>query len=244
MNPPDAHSSLAALRQLKEMLDAGTITPDEFETLKRQLIFGQEPALPLDPPAAAPTSEAASAPTPEAPAPLPETTQAAYETAAPNPAEFAPLPPAATPDWSTAPGPSALPAEESEPESAPAGERANPLNLLFAIGGTLVFLGAVFYLMLGRPDAPDEHLTTGSQTAADSTVVLPETGPQAEQLNLPPVAPETVRVAPITRPTPAAGQFQADSAVAAPAPAAPVPKAPAPATALPALPDTAATKVP
>ncbi len=35
MSPSDAHSSLAALRQLKEMLDAGTITPAEFETLKR-----------------------------------------------------------------------------------------------------------------------------------------------------------------------------------------------------------------
>jgi len=240
MNPPDAHSSLTALRQLKEMLDAGTITPDEFETLKRQLIFGQEPVLPLAPLAEEPASEAASEPTPEAPAPLPETTLAAYETAAPNPAELAPPPPAATPNWPATAAPSALPAEDFEP--APAGERANPLNLLFAIGGTLVFLGAVFYLMMGRPDAPDEHLTSGSQTAADSTVVMPETGPQAEQLNLPPVTPETVRVAPAMRPAPAAGQFRADSTVAAPAPASPAPKEAAPATPAPA--DSAATKAP
>ena len=234
MSPSDPHSSLAALRQLKEMLDAGTITPQEFETLKRQVVFGAEPALPLAPPtedlAAAPASAA-----PEAPAPEPEATNAAYDTLAPNPSE---LPPA-TPDWLAAAAPSLLAHEEAD--LPPLEERRNPLNLIFAIGGLLVFLGVVAYLMIGRPAQPNEHLTSGTQTAADSTATVPEVGPQAEQLNLPPAsAPDTVRVAPQAPPTPApaASQFKADSAVA-PALAAP---ATAPA-ASPVAPDSA-TKAP
>lgn len=230
MTPSDPHSSLAALRQLKEMLDAGTLTPQEFETLKRQLIFGAEPALPLDSPA--PPVEALAEPTvaPEAPAPEPESTIAAYETAAPNPADLPPPPPA-SPDWLAAASPSLLrPDGEEASDLPPLEERRNPLNLVFAIGGLLVFLGVVAYLLIGRPTQPNEHLTTGTQTAADSAAVVPEVGPQAEQLNLPPAAaPETVRVAPVVRPaaTPTASQFQADSA-AAPASAAPVKKAAVP----------------
>ena len=234
MNPPDAHSSLAALRQLKEMLDAGTITPPEFETLKRQLIFGQEPALPL--PTAAdgqvtlPLADAGGDPLPEVPAPLPESTSAAYDAVAPNPAGLAPPPPAAAPDWLAAPAPGLLPDEPAPP----AEERRNPLNLVFLVGGALVLLGIVLYLFIGRPTAPDEHLASGSQTAADSVAVAPEVGPQVEQITLPPVAaPETVRVAPVVRPAaaPAASQFRADSVAAAPASAAAnsIPAAPAPA---------------
>lgn len=229
MNPSDAHSSLAALRQLKEMLDAGTITPQEFETLKRQLIFGLEPALPLSPTATSPTlpsvSDADSIISPEAPAPVPEETIAAYDTIAPNPAELAPPPPAATPDWLAAP---AVGVPSSGPNAQVAEEGRNPLNLVFIIGGVLVVLGLVLYLFMGRPAAPDEHLASGSQTAADSTAVAPEVGPQAEQITLAPVAaPETIRVAPVAQPVVAAAarQFKADSVAA---PVAPVPvKAPA-----------------
>jgi hypothetical protein len=203
MNPSDAHSSLAALRQLKEMLDAGTITPTEFETLKRQIVFGQEPALPLD----AATEEPAS-PVPVAmplpPLPVPETTAPYSPTEANTPDT----------DWLASAAPSLLPADDTAP---PEEERRNPLNLIFALGGLLVFLGVVAYLMIGRPSTPDEHLTSASQTAADSTAVVPEVGPQAEQLNLPPAAaPETVRVAPVTQPLPAssASQFRTDSAAA------------------------------
>ncbi|MGI4760405.1 MAG: SHOCT domain-containing protein [Janthinobacterium lividum] len=211
MSPSDPNSSLAALRQLKEMLDAGTITPQEFETLKRQIVFGAEPALPLTSAAEEPLAPV-PIPAPEAPAPEPETTLAAYDTMAPNPAEVPPPPPA-SPDW-LADAPSASTEEDELPLAE---ERRNPLNLVFAIGGLLVFLGVVGYLLLGRPTQPDEHLTSGTQTAADSTAVVPEVGPQAEQLTLPPVAaPETVRVAPVTPPVPAqnAGQFQIDSAAA------------------------------
>ena len=237
MSPSDPHSSLAALRQLKEMLDAGTITPQEFETLKRQLIFGAESDLPLTSPTQS-VSAISAYEAPEAPAPEPEATIAAYDTIAPNPSELLPPPPA-SPDWLAAAAPSLLPTEEAD--LPPAEERRNPLNLVFAIGGLLVFLGVIAYLMMGRPAQPDEHLTSGTQTAADSTATVPEVGPQAEQLNLPPVeAPETVRVAPVTRPVPAASQFQTDSA-ATPAPASKVPAA-AP-TASPVAGDSA-TKAP
>jgi hypothetical protein len=60
----------------------------------------------------------------------------------------------------------------------------------------VLLLGLILYLLLGQ-SRPSEHLTSTSQTAADTVSVTPETGPQAEQLDLPPVAaPETVRVAP------------------------------------------------
>ena len=236
MNPSDPHSSLSALRQLKEMLDAGTITPEEFETLKRQVVFGTEPALPLAPPAT-PSAEAPSYAAPEPPAPEPEPTWAAYETAAPNPAEL-PLPPPASPDWLAAPAPMLLPTDEAD--LPPLEERRNPLNLVFAIGGLLVFLGVVAYLLIGRPARPDEHLTSGTQTAADSTASAPEVGPQAEQLTLPPAAaPETIRVAPVVRPVPANSQFSADSAdstaVASPTPVTTAPASKAPATKAPAV---------
>jgi hypothetical protein len=250
MNPADPHSSLTALRQLKEMLDAGTITPAEFEVLKRQIVFGVEPALPLAPPASpepvAPAfAEPASSP---ASADVPATYLAAEkETISPPEPVFQPLatPPAAA-EWpaTEASGQPYTDEEQpTEPEEAEA-ERRNPLNLIFAIGGLLVFLGVIAYLMLGRSNAPNEHLTSTSQTAADSTATTPEVGPQAEQLNLPPAAaPETIRVAPVVRPAPAqnAGQFQVDSS-ATPAPAAPVKKAavptPAP-TATPVATDSA-----
>ena len=244
MSPSDPHSSLAALRQLKEMLDAGAITPQEFETLKRQLIFGAEPALPLAPP----TEGLAEAPTydaPEAPAPEPEATIAAYDTIAPNPSELPPPPPA-SPDWLAAAAPGLLTTHESD--LPPLEERRNPLNLIFAIGGLLVFLGVVAYLMIGRPAQPDEHLTSGTQTAADSTATVPEVGPQAEQLNLPPAtAPDTVRVAPQTQPAPtsAASQFKADSvATPTPAPAAPASRAPAATPAASPAPTDSTTKTP
>lgn len=61
-------SPLATLRQLKEWLDAGAITPAEFEVLKRKLLFSElnEPGAGA-PPAAAPSS----APPPTTPVPPP-----------------------------------------------------------------------------------------------------------------------------------------------------------------------------
>lgn len=51
-------SALATLRQLKEWLDAGAITPTEFEVLKRKLLFSdtsESTAAPATPPSAPPT---------------------------------------------------------------------------------------------------------------------------------------------------------------------------------------------
>jgi hypothetical protein len=229
MNTSDAHSSLTALRQLKEMLDAGTITPTEFETLKRQIVFGQELALPLEP--AATEEPATSAPATPAPAdisppPVPVEASATYSPAEKN-VLAPPISPLADTEWLASPPPALLPA--SDMDTPPEEERRNPLNLIFALGGLLVFLGVIAYLMIGRPSTPDEHLTSASQTAADSAAVVPEVGPQAEQLNLPPAAaPETIRVAPVTQPALAqsAGQFRTDS-VAAPVAAPRTTKAPA-----------------
>jgi hypothetical protein len=227
MNPSDAHSSLAALRQLKEMLDVGTITPTEFETLKRQIVFGQEPALPVEsaPTEAFASPEAAPIPdplaSPEAPVPYQPITANAPE-------DSLSASPKGESEWLASVAPSLRPTEEYE-ALPPEEEHRNPLNLVFAIGGLVVFLGVVAFLLMGRPTTPDEHLTSGTQTAADSVAIVPEVGPQAEQLTLPPAtAPETIRVAPVTQPVPAqaASQFRTDS-VTAPLAAPRATKAPA-----------------
>ena len=243
MNPSDAHSSLAALRQLKEMLDAGTITPAEFETLKRQIVFGVEPALPLEPPAPAATESLSSLSTAVYPPLTAAEVPVAYVPEEDNEPLAEPLPPANPPaetEWPAA-DPDLLP-DDDDTVPPLEEERRNPLNLVFALGGLLVFLGVIAYLMLGRPATPNEHLTSASQTAADSTAAVPEVGPQAEQLNLPPAAaPETIRVAPVVRAAPANNQFSTDSAVA-PAVASPAPAATAtPASKAPATPVTTVT---
>ncbi|AMR28522.1 hypothetical protein A0257_16430 [Hymenobacter psoromatis] len=236
MSPSDAHSSLAALRQLQELLDAGTITPAEFETLKRQLIFGNEPPAPPTPP-----SVAEGVPTVLIPNPAGYINLSPEIPVAPTP------PPPVSPDWLAAVAPG-LPLID-EAGLPPLAERRNPLNIVFVVGGILVLLGIVLFLFIDRPKTPDEHLTSASQTAADSVATVPEVGPQAEQITLPPVAaPETIRVAPVVRPVPVARPLSADSAATpAPAAAAPASKAPAPAAVKPAAtpaPNDSTTKTP
>ncbi|MGI4834325.1 MAG: SHOCT domain-containing protein [Janthinobacterium lividum] len=236
MNPlPDsaANSPLATLRQLKELLDAGTITPQEFETLKQRLLFGAAAGpLPAAPEAPAVASKAPTA----LPSPYLDTPAALTPEATPLVAP--------APDWLAAPAPLLPLGVEAEEEPAEVAERRNPLNLVFAIGGLLLFLGVVAYLALGRPTAPDEHLTSTSQTAADTTARAPEVGPQAEQLTLPPAAaPETVRVAPAAAPltTPPSATTTDSTTAAASAPA--VAKSAASVTpAVSAAPKAAATK--
>lgn len=229
MSPSDAHSSLAALRQLQELLDAGTITPPEFEALKRQLIFGAEPPAPL---AASPTPFAPSEASPTPPAP-PEAALPPPEPAAPeDDTQLLAALSSPSPDWLAAAAPSLLVSEDA-PTPLPPAERRNSLNLIFIVGGILLLLSIVAYLALER-QPPSEHLTSTSQTAADSTAVVPEVGPQAEQITLPPVAaPETVRVAPVVRAAPpvVAPPSVADSVATTPAiaPVRPAPVAPAPA---------------
>lgn len=243
MNPSDANSPLATLRQLKEMLDAGTLTPAEFEALKQQLVFGAGAA-------GAPVSSTPAPLAPPEPLVLPEPL-AAYVpteepiTAAPASPEVSSV--ADTPEW-LAPTPPPLPAAEpstnSYATSSDAAERRNPLTLVFAIGGALVLLGIILYLVMGRPATPDEHLTSTSQTAADSATVAPEVGPQAQQITLPPATPETIRVAPAVPPPAAPVVSRPDSSTIAPAaPAAKVPTA-APTPAVPTKPAASPKPVP
>lgn len=197
------NSPLDTLRQLKEMLDAGAITPTEFEALKQRLVFAA-PVSPVGPPApASPTVAEPVAPVaPIAPAAPPTPTASDHPTVTTEP-----TPPRA----GAVPVPEPAfyveePLPESEPEPAwrtrdefppiPEEPARNPLALIFAIGGVLAFLAVVLYLNLNRP--PSEHISSTSQTAADSLArVAPiETGPQAAPLPSTVADPETVRVAP------------------------------------------------
>ncbi|RYU84300.1 SHOCT domain-containing protein [Hymenobacter persicinus] len=200
-------SPLDTLRQLKEWLDAGTITPEEFTTLKQKLLFSESaPVAP--PPMEMPPPLTASAPV-EEPLLPPIVSHPPPPSVPPIVPPSAPAPPAdpfSRPIESGRPGasPSAedvydaepLPPVEAEevdmPYVAPA---RNPLMTVLIIGGIVALLALVAYLMLGNRES--EHLSSTSQTEADSVQVEPETGPQAEQIDLPPApAPETIRVAP------------------------------------------------
>ena len=225
---------LDTLRQLKEMLDAGALTPAEFEDLKQRLVFGAAPVAPLP---GGPRGDAAAPPAAPLPLPAPPLFD---ERTTPPPAGTEPLaaalaaPAAALEAAGLYAAPSVGPVAAEAPAEPPfVGETElvaeaepparNPLALVLAIGGVLIFLAVVGYLSFNR--RPSERLTSTSQTAADSLVAPIETGPQVAPL--PPVAaPETVRVVPArpARPFPAPGAR--DSATASPAPA--VGSAPAP----------------
>ena len=274
-NPP---SPLDTLRQLKEMLDAGALTPTEFEALKQRLVFAPAAsdaagtksdaasdtptALPVAPPASVapvppsvPPAFVISVPPVAPPASGPEV-WAANVPAAPLPTQpafpepnlfeprpaahvekvdalvFEPVPqpsfmPEASADFPVAVGgPSyveadALPENSSTDLPAVPAERSSSLGLVLAIGAVLVFLAVVAYLGFTRPAS--EHISSTSQTAADSVTTAIETGPQVAPLPATTAAPETVRVAP-TNPAP----------VIRPRPAAAVPDSAAPAIKSPA----------
>jgi len=213
-------SPLDTLRQLKEWLDAGTITPQEFETLKKKLLFNDAaPSAPVLPePAATPE---VTVPLPLLPEPLPPP-EAPYggPTAASRPTITSSTEPdevVLPPDYSR------LSDEEEETPALPA--KSNSLATILIVGGVLALLALIIYLSVGNRSS--ERLTSVSKTDADTVVVQPEVGPQAEPLELPPVAaPETVRVAPALPPT----ALPADSLTPAVAPA-PVTETPAPAPA-------------
>ena len=194
-NPP---SPLDTLRQLKEMLDAGALTPIEFEALKQRLVFSE---LPIAPPLPLPPAINDMPSPPAVPAP------AAFEAVEPS------VTPSAAP-FSVAPD--LVPVSFSEPLAVPVSEwpnqaltektdvlpaRSSPLGLIIAIGAVLAFLAVVAYLSMNRPSS--EHISSTSQTAADSLAATIETGPQAEPLPQTITAvPETVRVVP-AHPAPA-----------------------------------------
>ncbi|WP_324675778.1 hypothetical protein [Hymenobacter sp. GOD-10R] len=218
-------SPLDTLRQLKEWLDAGTITPAEFETLKQKLVFSQKdtPATPTTSlpsfTSASPTEDPVRPPVVNEPVTPPSSTAFPSFTATPT----------SDPNLSTAFNTNSYGSEvESAPEPiedtefvAPAPAR-NPLALVLVIGGVLALLGLVLYLTLGNQES--ERLTSTSRTEADSLTVQPEVGPQAQQIDLPPAAaPETVRVAPAVPPVAAPTVDSSATTVATTTPAAEAP---------------------
>jgi hypothetical protein len=260
-------SPLDTLRQLKEWLDAGTITPQEFATLKQKLLFSEtpgspKPAAPAQPEAGEtpPTQTILSEPTPARPpvsysepsaliAPIEEPLlpPVVHPHTAPVPAETPPTPTApgfsqpmevgrpaasATEQEQVAYAPAEEPVEEEVPIETYTAPSRSPLATVLIVGGIVALLAIVAYLMLGNRES--ERLTSTTLTAADTLSTQPETGPQAEQIDLPPAAaPETIRVAPVVPPTPVAtpdtvGQPAVTSAPVAAAAAEPA--APSPAT--------------
>lgn len=210
-------SPLETLRQLKEMLDAGALTPTEFEALKQRLLFSAAPADTVAP--AAPAHSEPAAPTPAPPVLDPPAPRAAVADLQPEPASSISV--AASPAQSI-PEPESVAgwAASELPEAAEPAARS-PLALILSIGGLLGLLALVLYLSLNRPAS--EHISSTSQTAADSLATHIETGPQVVQLPPPVVAmPETVRVAP-AHPAPIVParrpEIRRDSAVGVPAPA-------------------------
>ena len=220
-------SPLDTLRQLKEMLDAGALTPTEFEALKQRLVFEAPANVPTAPAPAAPevpvapqiplTTPVYSEPIPVMPEELPvaavpyETIKPVEYRAEPLPTEPEPTPlPVPTPAWQTS---------DEFPAAVVEEPARNPLALILSIGGVLVFLAVVAYLSFNQP--PSERVSSTSMTAADSAATVIETGPQAAPLPQSAAVPETVRVAP-TNPAPPTQRRPApapvDSAAATPAP--------------------------
>ncbi|QJX46066.1 SHOCT domain-containing protein [Hymenobacter taeanensis] len=252
-------SPLDTLRQLKEWLDAGTITPQEFETLKRKLLFSENAGPPASTPPPAPEkpavtaadqmypSRSAATPAPEPPRP-PEAEQT-FTTS--GPVEDPMLPPIVPPVTTgraeasavppVSPAPEFLPPQETvrartpdpqhdevypaagtlEDDTLPVPNDAasrNPLTTVLIVGGIVALLAIVAYLMLGNKES--ERLTSTTITAADTLSTRPETGPQAEQIDLPPAAaPETIRVAPVIPTAPATADTIGQAATPALAPA-------------------------
>lgn len=244
-------SPLDTLRQLKEWLDAGTITPQEFATLKQKLLFSDAapeattaPLPPVTPPPAAfepttvspvedlmlpPITHHAPAepapPMPPMPASPAEPLNRPIVAGRPDVSPSVPAPP-----QYTVPQPEEVEEVEDMPYAAPT---KSPLSTILIVGGILALLALVAYLMLGNQES--ERLTSTSRTAADSVAATPEEGPQAEQIELAPVAaPETVRVAPVVPPATTASNPDTVEAASTETPAPPTPSAP------PAMSDNAA----
>ena len=218
MNNPA--SPIETLRQLKEMLDAGALTPTEFEALKQRLVFGSATPAPDAPAGASAPAAPTGGGSPSLP--LAEPQPPLFDNAA---ATEPPLGGPTAPAWTAEPSAASMPrptaytpeplpdaASQLEPElepeptwtgheftAAPPEPARNPLALILSIGGVLVFLAVVAYLTLNRP--PSEHISSTSQTAADSLAAPIETGPQVVPLPEAAAQPETVRVAP-TNPAP------------------------------------------
>ena len=225
---PSLETALAELRQLRRDRQNGLITDRDYDRRVAVLLQGQNASALLallqaeggapatvSPPAVVPGPAPVLWSPPAAPAEfLPV---APVSAPVPAPVVSAPVPVFKTPPAAPPPIPPASAVEdEAMAELGP--PASSPLLNYVLIGGGLLLLALlVAYLLKGQ--RPSEHLTSASRTAADTTALVPEVGPQAPRIELPPVAaPETVRTFPRTAPpTPAA----VDSAAPVVVPAAP-----------------------
>ena len=225
-------SPLDTLRQLKEMLDAGALTPTEFEALKKQLVFNAPagvPPAPVAPSAAEPPAPLLASEPPGFHTP-PETVVLPSPAMGPGSSPPVTPPPVVAETFSSLMAPAiadsdggapfivpvapavAEPIYRQETSAAPGwvdhefaeaeAPRARSPLALVLSIGGLLALLGLV-LYLSLNRRPSEHLTSTSLTAADSLAVPPiETGPQARQLPPASTAPETIRVVP-ANPAPA-----------------------------------------
>ncbi|WP_426061384.1 SHOCT domain-containing protein [Hymenobacter sp. B1770] len=119
-------SPLDTLRQLKEMLDAGALTPTEFEALKKRLVFADQTTPPSTSSSTAPTPPAPSSPpsTPPEPEPAPPA-PSPFTTVPPTPvvpasSPFPPLSSASVPPTPVTPAPSGYEPPVPRPFEPPA----------------------------------------------------------------------------------------------------------------------------
>lgn len=234
--------ALDTLRQLKEWLDAGTITQQEFDTLKQKLIFNSDAAKPDTPriaPIAPPSASVATPAGPPAahpseptfipPVEEPLLPPLVHHPVAPTSSAGTPAPPYAASGFTR-------PSEASHPgRTSPASDEATftspttykeedyvadepyvaPAKSPLA---AILIVGGIVALLglvayLMFGGRESERLTSTTLTAADTLAVQPEAGPQAEQIDLPPAAaPETVRVAPVIPVTPSDSVAQPSAA--------------------------------
>jgi hypothetical protein len=231
MDNPNS-SPLDTLRQLKEMLDAGALTPIEFEALKQRLVF-HDGHTPTPPASAGPVADVPvvlpARPPLETPSPTLEDFGAAVPPTRPLVSEpFAPsIGPEPTPDEPAFIPPAVRRALESDgPATQPLPSAAPSPGLAAADSGyvadefpegaapaarsplaLILSIGGLLALLglvmyLSLNRQPSERLSSTSLTPADTLAAPIETGPQAEQMAQPIAAPETIRLAP-TNPAPA-----------------------------------------
>ncbi len=177
-------SPLDTLRQLKELLDAGTLTPAEFEALKRKLVFGE----------AAPAEAVASAGVP-----------AALE---PVVAELVFAPPVvALPPGRSEP----RAVEADQPDDLPTPR--NYLNLVLALGGLLALLALVLYLNLNPHPSEHIGSTSLTAADTVQTVEIGPTVPQPVARPVVPETVRVVPRLPVVPPVPATVPDSVDAPV-------------------------------
>ena len=171
-------SAIKSIQELKNLLDSGAITPQEYDVLKRKIIFGNSApgngAVPLTPPVAPGTGESRNIVPP--PPPIRETPPVATENKpvtpeyrrTPQPEPVAPV--ADTPEKTnyTLFGESGVEQSDAPQEKS----RDWLLTILISLAAVLL-IGLVAYWLISDKDS--ERLT--STSGPDTEEVMPATGP-------------------------------------------------------------------